>query len=64
MDNLKAQKIRLMYDIIETDQPDISTSRLLSMTADLVNEAEGWSIDVSDVAEALQRVPTGKDDNK
>ena len=53
MKELTAQRIRLMYECIEESEPDISTERLLQMTADNINSEEGLHIDVSDVVDAL-----------
>ena len=45
--------IRGLYDMFETDDPDISTERLLQMTADAATEQLGREIDVADVADAM-----------
>lgn len=45
--------IRGIYDAIEEGEPDISTERLLQMTADEATRQLGREIDVADVAEAL-----------
>lgn len=44
----RAEYIRGVYDVIEEGDPDISTERLLQMTAD------GCECDTGDVAEALR----------
>jgi len=44
----RAQQIVAFYDLIEDGEPDISTERLLAMTANAA------SCDVDDVIEALE----------
>jgi len=48
-----AQKLRAFYEDIEDEEPDISTERLLAMTADRHNLVYGTEFDNGDVAEAL-----------
>ena len=48
-----AQRLLEIYDEIEEGEPDISTERLLAMTADRHNLMYGTDFDNSDAAEAL-----------
>ncbi len=48
-----AERLRRIYDEIESEEPDISTERLLFQTADRHNLIYGTQLDNSDVAEAL-----------
>lgn len=55
MKQATAQRLRMMYDDIESVEPDISTERLLAMTADRHNLIYGTQFDNGDVCEALAK---------
>jgi hypothetical protein len=48
-----AQRLREFWDDIQFEEPDISTERLMAMTADRHNIIYGTEFDNGDVAEAL-----------
>jgi len=57
----QAEQIVAIYDAIEESEPDISTERLLAMTADRMTRSFPqlkYEFDVSDVCDAL--IFTGK----
>lgn len=52
-----------IYDTTEENEPDISTERLLAMTADAASTLLGTEFDVGNVCDALELVGRTKEPN-
>ena len=62
---IDSNRVREIWNEIETDDPDISTGSLLQRTCDRYEQEKGISIDHGEVSTALHRTrPTTPTDEK